>query len=84
MSEKDLGRAIIKQALRDATIPQDIDIRVQARLFLLGSTKSWLESLQLVCELADLNPYTIRKKCQEWELKGWPTAKYINRFIEEK
>lgn len=84
MSEKDLARAIIKQALKDAVLPRDSQERREGRYFLTGSTKSWYTSLVDICSIAEMNPYTIRHKALEWKEKGWPSSTYINRLIDEK
>ena len=82
MSERDLARAIIKQALRDAFSKKDTQIRQESRNFLIGSSKAWLTSLEDICLLAEMNPYRIMKTAQNWQKNGWPNPKYLKNLLK--
>lgn len=82
MAEKDLARAIIKQALRDSLSKKDTQIRREGRNFLLGSSPAWRNSLEDVCLLAELNPYKIIKKAQFLGEKWVAKTKIFKKFIK--
>lgn len=82
MAEKDLARAIIKQALRDSLGKKDTPIRREGRSFLLGSSQAWRNSLEDICFIAELSSYKIIKKAQFWEKNGWPKPKFLKNLLK--
>ena len=82
MAEKELARAIIKQALRDSIGKKDTQIRRDGRNFLLGSSPAWRNSLEDICFIAELSPDKIRKRAQFWDKNGWPKPKFLKNLLK--
>lgn len=80
-----LARAVIDQAMQDATRPSNVhsgdgrankDIK-EARMFLLGSTKAYKESLENWCNLGDIPIENVINLAKLWESQGWPKYKGV-------
>ena len=59
MAEKDLGRAVIYIAYKDAISKKDSFRRRSARSFLCGINEWWLESLMVWCDVAEIDYHAI-------------------------
>ena len=55
MAEQELAEAVLLQAQKDASIRKDCFDRRSARNFLCGTSRPWLESLELWCSLAEIS-----------------------------
>lgn len=80
-----LAKAVIDQAMQDATRKHNThsgdgrsgkDV-TEARMFLLGSTKAFKESLEIWCELANVPVENVIKVAKLWESQGWPKYKGV-------
>jgi hypothetical protein len=70
-----LWSAVIAQALHDATCPHENDEarrdREEARCWLTGNDAD----LNVVCQLAGLEPDAVREAVLQLEARGWPHKK---------
>lgn len=88
---KNLAGAVIRAAFEDAkNISKDGGVKAEtsaSRLFLLGGSKAWRESLQIWCDIAELEPeYVIRlaKKCDWYEDYLHPKPKSETKKVRRK
>jgi hypothetical protein len=62
MGEKEMAKAVILQAIKDASALRDTYNRRTARNFLTGCTSEWRDSLETWSDLAGCDSFAIMRK----------------------